>query len=1033
MSQTVHSPSGVERVSASAGTGKTWALALRYLSLLLPFPAPAEAMPKVLAVTFTNKAAREMKERILSWLELLSRPSGEATPVRNELVRATALPEEAIQVRAGALLPQIYLRWPSFAVGTIDSFLAAAARASAHELDFPFSFQVALRSDPLFRRALQDLLRRASREEGLRREMEAVFREWLQAHGDTEWDLMERFAEDQRVLRSRLVGRPVLPEGGEEGARPLEEALAAVGGAAREFLQWIDAAGIQLKKGEAFLRQLRALAEKPSKESLVAAHSTFWKNPRFADAVLTDSKPSVGPTEERDWNALREKIAEAIWILARGRGDALLRFQSRLASALEERAREEGVVLLEEIPRRLSRFFAEGGVPSVYLALGERIQHLLVDEFQDTSEGQWAALEPLAEEALSQGWSLFFVGDTKQAIYRFRGGAPQLFHSIFTDLYGRFGGADRPSTTNYRSRKVLVEAFNEFFSKEVLQEWACGKAGVALEDFEETIWPFFQSPVQEARREGGYLRVETLSPSEEGQEEEASGSLAERAVEEVLPGLLARGYLPRDVAFLVRTNGEAAAVAQVLESRGHRASTESAARVTSRPVVQELLALLRFLDSPTDNLSFAAFAGGSLMESASAVPPGEFHGLLARWASARGGALYRAYREAFPRPWAALVEPLFQGVGYLPPYDLLRDFLERASAFDNFPEEEAFLCHFLEVVSRKEGEGAATVGSLLQALEEDPEDESLEVPLPEGGDAFRVMTIHKAKGLGFPVVILLDPALRRPSVSEVLVEEGGRVRWLRFTKEMTELCPRLEREKSKEKVLRLRDELCTFYVALTRAEEELYVFLKAPQNNGSRLAPPLPHSLERGSPGSPDQPPAVSARIPKRRPPMSSWKERILPAADRTFLPPTFESLSAVRMGKLIHGALEAGFRGEAGDERFLAVLGASDEEVREASARLRALQDHPHIGPLLRPPAGEVLNEVEFLDGEGRIFRVDRLIVEENRITVVDWKTGLEESSGHREQVAKYCRILSALYPGREIRGRLAYLALERVEEVPW
>lgn len=166
---------------------------------------------------------------------------------------------------------------------------------------------------------------------------------------------------------------------------------------------------------------------------------------------------------------------------------------------------------------------------------------------------------------------------------------------------------------------------------------------------------------------------------------------------------------------------------------------------------------------------------------------------------------------------------------------------------------------------------------------------------------------------------------------------------------------------------------------------------------------------------------------------MSSWKERILPAADRTFLPPTFESLSAVRMGKLIHGALEAGFRGEAGDERFLAVLGASDEEVREASARLRALQDHPHIGPLLRPPAGEVLNEVEFLDGEGRIFRVDRLIVEENRITVVDWKTGLEESSGHREQVAKYCRILSALYPGREIRGRLAYLALERVEEVPW
>jgi ATP-dependent exoDNAse (exonuclease V) beta subunit len=1024
----------VERVSASAGTGKTWALALRYLSLLLRFPAPVEAMPKVLAVTFTNKAAREMKERILAWLESLSRScGGEASDVRRELARATGLQEAEIGVRAGALLPQIYLRWPSFAVGTIDSFLTAAARASAHELDFPFSFEVALRSDPLFRRALKDLLRRASREEGLRREMEAVFREWLQAHGDTEWDLLERFAEDQRALRARLMGLPVLPEAGEEGPRPLQEALEAVGQAARDFLGRIADAGIQIRNGQSFLQKLQALAGDPSERNLEAAQSDFWKKCRLVDAVKKDSKPSVGSAEEEAWESLRRSIAEAAWLLARGRGDALLRFQSRLASALEERARQEGVVLLEEIPRRLSRFFAGGGVPSVYLALGERIQHLLVDEFQDTSEGQWAALEPLAEEALSQGGSLFFVGDTKQAIYRFRGGAPHLFHSVFTDLYGRFGGADRPSTTNYRSRKVLVEAFNEFFSKEVLQKWACGKAGVALEDFEETIWPFFQSPVQEARREGGYLRVETLSPSEESQEEEASGSLAERAVKDVLPGLLARGYLPRDVAFLVRTNGEAAAVAQVLESRGHRASTESAARVTTRPVVQELLALLRFLESPTDDLSFAAFAGGSLMERASSVPPAELHGLLARWASARGGALYRAYREAFPRPWAALVEPLFQGVGYLPPYDLLRDFLERAKAFDTFPEEEAFLCHFLEVVSRKEGEGAATVGSLLQALEEDPEDESLEVPLPEGGDAFRVMTIHKAKGLGFPVVILLDPALRRPSVSEVLVEEGRRVRWLRFTKAMTELCPRLEREKSKEKVLRLRDELCTFYVALTRAEEELYVFLKARQNNGSRLAPPLPPFLERGSPGSPDKPPAVSTRIPERRPPRSSWKERILPAADRTFLPPPFESLSAVRMGKLIHGALEAGFRGEAEDERILTALGASDEEVREASTRLRALKDHPHIGSLLRPPAGEVLNEVEFLDGEGRIFRVDRLIVEKDRITVVDWKTGLEESPGHREQVAKYCRILSALYPDREIRGRLAYLTLERVEEVPW
>lgn len=1022
---------GVIRLTASAGAGKTHALALRYLTLLLGSEDPAEELGRILAVTFTRKAAGEMRERVLSWMEALPRPRDQQDlALRRELAAATNLSEEALAERAERALEAVFHRWPLFSVGTIDAFLASAARASAFELGLPPGFSLVLNARPRVRRAFLALLSEAGRDESLRRDLETLFQEKKGVQEGLGWDLIEEFLKEQRALHEGMAGLAASPVPLEDADTEVGQRIQEAGRRAADFLGRLEAKGIQISNGKAFLKELRNLASNPSVPAFFELDSKLWTRANLAECVKKESKTKVGPEEEEAWSDLQESLRALALRHALALGNPALRLEARLEEALEEEARRENAELLERVARALARHLAGGGLPSVLLALGERYRHLLVDEFQDTSEVQWQILRPLAEEALARGSSFFFVGDPKQAIYRFRGGAPHLFGEAYEELAGTFGGRSGVLPENHRSREVLVEFFNRTFSEPALREWSFRAFEVSEEEYERVLAPVFRDAPQQpgGRRTGGYVRVVENPAGPEAEGEDPLERAAREAASGLLPDLLQRGYRPGEVAFLVRTNDQARAITKALAESGHRVATESAARVTTHPRVQELLALLRFLDAPTDDLSFATFAAGTLMERAAAIPPAELHALLARWASSQKGALYRAYREAFPRAWKDFVEPLFRGVGYLAPYDLLQDFLERSQAFSRFPEDEAFLAHFLEVVSRKEREGAATAGSLLAALEEDPEEEGLEVPLPEGGDAFRVLTVHKAKGLGFPVVVLLLPSLKKPKGGDFLLPAREGLLWVRTRKIHRTFSPSLARAHRENELLGLRDELCAFYVALTRAQDELYVVL----GREGGLRPPLQGPQEEGTPTRREAS-AEAANFLSRPPDRSPWRSRILPPADPGFRPPPPEAWEAVRLGKRIHAFLEAGGGlGEEGREGP-AAAGALPAEARGIAVRFASLRAHPELGSLLNPPSGEVLNEVEILDGEGRIHRVDRLIVEEDRVTVVDWKTGQETPEAHRQQVALYCRLVSALYPGRRVLGRLAYLALERVEEVPW
>lgn len=1022
----------VERLTASAGSGKTHALARRYVQFLLSDRVPFNALPQLLAVTFTNKAAKEMRDRILEWLKAVAFRDAGKEEIRAQ-VKASLAHHASLEARCENALVRLFEDWPDFSVKTIDSFLLALAQGSAYELGLPPRGTVVLDSAPYLKEALDYVLDRSASDESLAREVERAVGELVATRPDIGWRVGEELASQQEALESlaSTTGLPLL-----ESPSALEDFLrlrAAAQGEAARIAEGLAAEGLEFR-GKGFLEKLTGFGRSGDFKGI--AGSAMVQVEDLAEALKGKAKPD--PELERRWTDMRRSLRGAVVAWARAQAQPHLRLRAAVLPPFEEAGRRDGAVFLQRLPALFADFLESCGVPAAYFTWGERVRHFFLDEFQDTSDTQWAAFLPLVEEALSQGGSAFYVGDRKQAIYRFRGGRAELFDRAKEDL-AAFGFRDEALGTNYRSREALVTFFNRVFSRDSLASWVEEEAGFCTPaEFDQEVWPVFAGAAQTANRAGGYVRVETRSFEKGTTYDDALDQTARSAAAELIPDLLSRGFAYGDVAVLVRDNRHAVLVSGRLLDAGLPVASSATLALPASQTAQEVVALLRWLDSPVDDLAFASFVTGGLFARASGLGAGRIFAFLNQRAASRAAPMYRAFRESFPEVWARLLQPLFTGVGYLPPYDLAHQAMGLLGALEGGEGEEMVLYHLLEVLRQREGEGENALGQFLRFWDENPEDPSLEIPLSEGGDAVRVLTVHKAKGLGFPVVILLLPFLSDRPVTTVSAREAEGVRRLYITKTEEALAPELAELKRREKVEALRDELNTFYVALTRAAVELHVVLPRFEDGrafGQKRRVPLPEEFLLGLPERPSgERPRRPARFPARYAASADWRARMLPRRQEGYQPPPGAALEAERRGTLVHLALSLNLWGDEGDVARLVSLGAEEREALAAAALLRGLSAHPSIGPLIRPPGeARVQNELTVLDEQGSLFRVDRVIESAEGLTVVDWKTGGESAESHREQVANYCRLLSRIFPGKPVRGVLAYLDEGRTVEVPW
>ncbi len=1100
---TADTPPQILAVRSSAGSGKTYRLAEHYLKVLLTsalYDSTLQTrMANIVAITFTNKAAQEMRSRIIDWMKriILDIPfdNSPVKPLDAVMQGITTVPvgvdgpnegdaqaEQARKVR-NYLIQAMDRRFSEllddfghFNVGTIDSFVNLTLKASAMQLDLPPDFDVTTETRDLIDCTLQECLRKTTEDAGVR----AIFDKFIQSYIDLEGDQTDWVP--KTVLGSMLTA--LWNEETRENTEffiPPETAFTAHRSTRSEIAETARCLLASFSSKSAF--RPHANTVKALMRCLIdpLVSSAYFN--RDLENCLTKNSCSPDARDKLLWNkliTLRRSYAE---ILSLSKCLPYLEVFALFKHIFKtEILAHRRVIPIEELNRLLLNVMDRKDlIPEIYYTLSEQYLHFLIDEFQDTSFLQWKNIEILADEALSRGGSLFLVGDRKQAIYRWRGGRPELVDDVTGRYEAIYAVSKVDLDTNYRSAEHIVFFNNTVFDETNLADLAkTALEGHTHQEIENVIAPYRNASQKflETKRGAGYVLVEHLASERNGEDEdnarealtkEKAGLIIEERVRSVMQDILGRKtFAERDIAFLVRTREEARTVVGILLSMDINVESEYTVSIKNNPLVREIVSFLKFIDRQDDDLSFASFITGKIFRETTGIAAPVIIGwLTGKRLSAASCALYREFGLDYAQIYDANFSGFVKRSGYLPLYDLAIGILRHWEIMTRFPDDIPYILHLLEVIKDLEHEGITSIGPFTDRFSdtEKPaaagkdDDRSWLLSSSESLNAVKVLTIHKAKGLQFPVVILPFTSLssfgslagaEKQRFFEVTSEGLKMVFVKKELREASFALADLYRSKEREY---LSDELNNLYVAMTRAQEELYVFFterKMKKNylrdyffnipqfqpfiSGNRML----IGSKRVAPGD------VYVSAPSGTPQEfhdltgeSKWTLRVKmgPSGGARYRTST---LAAQKRGDAVHRALSLVEASPVDDARIASIarIASSLEHIPEDAdsiiSSVRSFFDNPVFCRFFAPEDDAVFHtEKEIVDGKGNTFKMDRIIVRPNVVDVVDYKTGKTHRAAHEEQINHYGRLISEIYPGKEVRKYIVYIETGEVVEV--
>lgn len=1009
------------QVRASAGSGKTYRLTSDYIDGLLSIKKAvcAASAGTILAVTFTNAAAKEMRDRVLGRL------------------KEAALAGERPDSKAAARWLDVFLKDPeALNIRTIDSVLHQIVRASALDLKIPPDYEIEFRVEdglaPYVEYVLE-LARRPGKERDL---LANACRAILDLGGG------KGFLGGSRILKSirdvqeaTLLGRFDCLSPAEELESLKNELPELAARAAGELIDLAQRLGMTWKGQNA--RYLGRYAEKDFPKELTAAA-------KKKSAAELFKAGNVTPEAEAAYGRFRKAAEDYHYgtaILDRGlKLKPFVDLSRQICSSYRDGQDSQGVVVQSLVPAWASQLLSsQQGVSDSLCRMGTRLSHFLVDEFQDTSAEQWQVLRALVLEALSRGGSFTWVGDVKQSIYGWRGGDPRLFDAPLADR-DLTAIVPKPQPTklkyNRRSLPKIVEHTNKFFlpladgqGAEVIAREILGKdaTDADIREAAARIASAFSDVEQKIKKQGeGFYSVE-----ETGEE----GPL------ERLSQLLLDDIGPRrpwsDVMILVRSNDRAAEIAEHLGAARIPVITENGLLLNENALVSQIIAFLSFLENPADDVSFWAVIKGSIFAGRAFESRGV--DLADRAAGREGkGPLYRWYAENFHGEWRSLLQPFLHQAGLMTAYDTVQEWHRRMDIEHRFPEDGTMLRRFLEIVHLAENSGFASVGRFLEYWREKGDEEK--APMPENMNAVRIMTVHKAKGLEAPVVIVPYAEYTvQASDQPVIFKVGDLVVASRCTKETG---PAYFREMTTQGL----EALNLLYVAFTRPEEELYVLLSGVKKRGKKnLHGTIRKLLEKAglelpySAGSRKQAPeghlmelAALQQTPdcgEAPQPSCEWRPMDwLPRLKIYHTELASTSLTPRQRGTILHACLE--YMNFDGDPE--ASAGAALKSGLSAVAIAIPEAEIPGLYEALlwfaeNAPVRDWLErgwrEQPLVNAEGDLLRADMIVQEPFGPLVIDYKSG-EPHEGDVAQIREYMSVLakSGQFSGSPC-GLLVYL----------
>lgn len=1014
-----------EVYNASAGSGKTFTLVKEYLKVLLS-AEDIFTFQKVLAITFTNKAAGEMKERVLSNLEDFA--DGKENDVFKIIINEIAVDKPTIQARSKKILDVILQNYSAFSITTIDSFTHKIIKSFAYDLGLSLNFEVEMDAISLLNEAVDVLISKIGTDKKLTKLL--IDYSLDKTDDDKSWDIsrdLNEFAkvllneddikhfrelstkslEDFTNLKSKLFTHQ--KELKVEFKKVGEDCLGLIASHDLEHKDFFKSTipkffnDISL---QAF--DIKFLSRSETIQKAIDNHQYYSKSTTDAIAsTIENIVPKIINLFERSKTIYSQFLMNKLAL----KNIIPLAVLNNINIELETIKEENNIRLNAEFNQLISDNIKEQPAPFIYERIGQRFQHYFIDEMQDTSVLQWQNLIPLIDNALAQeNGNLLLVGDGKQAIYRWRGGKAEQFIELGSDKENPFAIKKEIKNleTNFRSFSEVINFNNSFFNH---------TSNFIQNDSYKNLFVDGNKQLENAKK-GGFVSLSFLEKEEEKEDEKVK--YPKKVLEKI--NHLKESFSLNEICILTRTKKDGVAVANYLSENGVAIISSETLLLQNSDKVTFIIDVLKVLQNPNDEET--RFEMLYFLHQHLKIKSPK-HIFLKEFTKADNSIIFEALKN--------------YGISFdistfhqMPFYEKIEEIIR---GFHLIKSSDAYIQFFLDVVLEQQRK-STDVNAFLDFWE--IKKDKLSIVAPESGNAVQIMTIHKSKGLEFPVVIFpCDVDIYRQINPKVWLNElpenyeNFKELLLPYNKELSYLNETgLEIYNQQREELEL-DNFNLLYVSLTRAVEQLHIITEKKlsskgEENTNFYSGVFINYLKQENLWNDEQLEysfGDEKRVSEKDKNNSmaevhekfistSWQEHnvvLLASASKLWDTSQGESIS---FGNLFHEMLSK-INTKNDVDRIVQQYhqeGFIDESQSiTIKNKIDALINHPK---LLNYFSDEVIiyNEREIVDFDNQIIIPDRLVfTDKNKVTIIDYKTG-NQSKEHHQQLLKYERVLKSM-----------------------
>ena len=969
-----------------------------------------------------------MKTRIISKLRLFASedPAASEDSMFNDICNELSISGTELQQKSKTVLQKILHNYGAFEISTIDGFTHRVIRTFAMDLKLPTNFEVELDQDYMLNKAVDNLIAKAGTKTKLTKTLVDFVIE--KADDDKSWDISRDFFDIGKLLLNEkdldhiaelknktLEDFERLKKGLRASIRELESTTITIG---ETVLTFIDEVG--LEHSDFDRRFLPNYFINLSNGKFNLNFTLLWQKklldgerlyPKRVSDDIGEIINAIQPQIAEYFSSTKDLINEIKLNKAILKNVTPLSVLSALQKELNLLKLDENKVLISEFNSIISDEIKEQPTPFIYERLGEKFRHYFIDEFQDTSQMQWENLIPLIDNSLSSAdGSTMLVGDAKQSIYRWRGANV----NQFIDLYqGRTNIFQTPLSQkslqeNYRSAKEIVAFNNSFFSYIAQNFFSNSDYSGLYNDANQNI----------TSEQDGFVNISFIEYQDI---DEATESYCHETYLKILE-CQKQSYRLNDICILVRKKKEGNAISDYLTSRGIPIISSETLLLENSPKIKLINALLELLINPENaNLKLKFLSNiTSLLEIENT------HDFLELYLHLTTPDILQKLKEYS-------VELNYKTLIKLPLYEIAESIVIGCNLWNN--SSDAFLQFYLDVILDFSNKQPSDIMEFLEYF--DTKKDTFSVSVPKDLNAVSIMTIHKSKGLEFPVVIFpfADFSIyddRKGKLWFPLDKEkyfGFDEALLNSKSEIADYGDIGEYIHTQNKSQLELDAINLLYVTLTRAEEQLYIIPKANISANER-----------------SDYKSIAALIIRYLENKNMWREGLLEYSfgesqkkehalvedihDEHF---AFESVAkenhnlnivtkngslwgtdqqkAILYGNLLHlimSKIETISDLDSASE-FLRTLNAVNSEKCEELIRdAKRIVEHPELSKYFSNDI-EVYNEKEIITSNGEFVRPDRLVIKDERLTVIDYKTGSSDKK-HNDQINFYANVLKEM-----------------------